>query len=118
MLSEIRRVLKKGGFLIISTPNIQFIYHIIKLILGSGPKTSFGSNKKYYGSELYDGGHVHYFTVKDMRELLTKYNFQILTNRGTYNITKPILKNVLKYVSSSFLLKWLSPGFVIKAKAI
>jgi len=94
-LSEINRVLKKDGILVLSTPNIQFIYYIIKLILGYGPKTSFGKGK-YYGAELYDGGHIHYFTLKDLIKLLNYNHFIVLDVRGTYNVSKTYLKTIMK----------------------
>lgn len=119
LLSEIRRTLRTNGCLIISTPNIQFIYHIIRLILGYGPKTSFDPHRDYYRANLYDGGHIHYFTIKDLRSLLVRHHFKILTVRGTYNVSKKILKRILKVVSDNpLLLQWLCPGFVIKAQAV
>lgn len=116
VMSEIRRVLKPNGILIISTPNVQFIYHIIKLILGYGPRTSFG-DVKYHGSELYDCGHVHYFTAKDLCNLLGRWSFRVVSIRGSYNVRNKILRSIMKLSSkNSLLLKYLCPGIVIKAE--
>lgn len=116
MMSEIRRVLKTNGILIISTPNVQFIYHIIRLILGYGPRTSFG-DAKYYGSELYDHGHVHYFTIKDLRNILERYNFEILSIRGTYNVRNKVLRNIMKLSSKTTVtIAYFCPGIVIMAR--
>lgn len=113
---EIKRVLKPNGILILSTPNIQFIYYIIRLILGHGPKTSWGDSVSYYGSDLYDHGHVHYFTANDLSKLLKKYNFEIIDIRGTYNVSRRFLSKIMKLASKRYILRYLCPGIVVKAK--
>lgn len=116
LFTEIWRVLKPKGVLVISTPNIQWIYHIIRLILGYGPKTSFG-NAEYYGTDLYDHGHVHYFTARDLCKLLERYHFKVVMVRGTYNIDRRILGKIMKLASkNSILLRYLCPGIVVKAE--
>ncbi|MFX0135401.1 MAG: class I SAM-dependent methyltransferase [Candidatus Hodarchaeota archaeon] len=96
LLAEIHRVLKLKGELIISTPNIRFLKHLYSLLIkGRFPKTS-------NDFELYDGGHIHYFTFKDMKNILEKTGFKILIERGVLRI--------------NFLKSLLSPGIVIKAK--
>jgi len=117
ILREIYRVLKKTGVLVLSTPNIQFIYHIVRLFMGYGPRTSFHRSKSvsYYRSELYDGGHVHYFTVKDIYDLLNTYGFICVKTKGTYNVSKKIVRKIMKLASkSSLLLQFLCPGFVVQ----
>lgn len=70
VLKEMYRVLKKDGILILSTPNIRFSNHIYDLaIKGIFPKTSIDES-------FYDGGHVHFFTYKDMTELLKNAGFK------------------------------------------
>ena len=58
LIKEIYRVLRKDGILILSTPNVRFSDHLFKLIFGGiFPKTSEDDN-------LYNGGHIHFFTFK------------------------------------------------------
>jgi len=115
LLSEIKRVLKSNGFLIVSTPNVRFIYHIIRLILGYGPKTSFNPSE-YYGADLYDGGHVHYFTIKDLRNLLIRYGFKLLEVRGTYNVGLYVVRGLSKFASKTKIFyNYLCPGIVTMA---
>jgi hypothetical protein len=60
----------------LTTPNIRFIDFINPLILrGVFPKTS-----QDCGS--YDGGHLHYFTFRDIKKLLTKVGFSVVRERG------------------------------------
>src|SRR5258706_16079499 len=70
LLEKINTVLKKEGILIISTPNIRFSDHLSKLLFhGVFPKTSISEAE-------YDGGHIHFFTYKDMYILLKNKNFR------------------------------------------
>lgn len=72
LLCEVNRVLRNRGFFVISAPNIRYWYHIMSLVVfGRFPKTS-GDN------EAYDGGHIHYFTRKDIENLLRIHGFGIV----------------------------------------
>jgi hypothetical protein len=55
-------MLKPGGKFIIEVPNIVFLPHRIKFLLGIRPRTSWG-----YG---WDGGHLNYFTRTDLKKAL------------------------------------------------
>ncbi len=61
-VGEIVRVLQPGGSVILSTPNIRKIQRIATLVRGRFPRTSFDPVG-------YDGGHLHYFTARDVRVL-------------------------------------------------
>lgn len=95
LIKEIRRVLKRRGILIISTPNIRYWKYILTLVLrGKFPKTSTDT-------ELWDGGHLHYFTFKDVEDLLITYDFEIVKKCGVFG--------------KDFLKEFRSPGIIIKA---
>ncbi|MEX2681006.1 MAG: class I SAM-dependent methyltransferase [Candidatus Sigynarchaeota archaeon] len=93
LVAEISRILRKNGLLILSVPNIQFFPHIIKIIRGRFPKTSDDPG--------YDGGHLHYFTVKDVKILLQEHNL--------------ITKFVLGLNGRKHLISFISPSIFIKA---
>jgi 2-polyprenyl-3-methyl-5-hydroxy-6-metoxy-1,4-benzoquinol methylase len=82
LLNRIYRILKPNGVLIISTPNIRFTDHIYKLIFnGIFPKTSIDTN-------LYDGGHIHFFTYKDLIDMLIKSKYRMISEEGIINKNK------------------------------
>lgn len=75
LIKEINRVLKKGGALVVEVPNLAFLPRRLTLLLGGRPRTSWG-----YG---WDGGHLQYFTMGDLVNLLETYGFQIKTKTGS-----------------------------------
>ena len=76
VIEEIARTLKPNGILILLVPNIAYLKHRLRLLLGKLPKTS--------GMETgWDGGHLHYFTQKSLQGLLKKYRLQIIQISGS-----------------------------------
>jgi len=96
LVKEISRVLKISGVLIISAPNIRYLPHLFSLIVnGRFPKTSDDT-------EHWDGGHLHYFTFKDIEDVFKECGFKIIMKKGVFG------RNMFK--------EFLSAGLVIKAR--
>jgi methionine biosynthesis protein MetW len=78
LLREFSRILKEKGTLIITTPNIAWLPHRITLLFGRRPRTSWAKG--------WDGGHISYFTFREMGELLRRLNFRIIkrTTGGSF----------------------------------
>ena len=76
-ISEVVRVLKRGGIFILETPNYAFLTRRISLLFGNLPKTSSFLG---YG----DGGALHYFAYATLRDVLNKNGFKVIreTNSG------------------------------------
>lgn len=84
-LKEIYRVLKPGGIVLISTPNLSFWLNRILFFFGLYPlfleasteaKVGYGIYKRFfYGMQLV--GHIHVFTLPALKELLEYYRFSI-----------------------------------------
>lgn len=73
-LKELHRVLKPCGRLIIDTPNIAKWTRRIKLLLGYFPSTASLDEgllcyDKRTPTDLYDEGHLHYFTFRSLSRL-------------------------------------------------
>ncbi|MDY6950060.1 MAG: class I SAM-dependent methyltransferase [Thermodesulfobacteriota bacterium] len=115
LVQESYRVLKKGGVLILTTPNIRFIDHIRKLLMyGQFPKTSLDKGS-------YDGGHIHYFTFADIRHLLTTAGFRVLRQRGydekAYWTLKTLLfRLIMRWWEKDLRREFFCPGILFKVE--
>ena len=83
LLKEARRVLKKNGVLILTTPNIASLTSRIRLLFGLYPKFVAPALKHWQ-----PGGHIRTFT-KDVLEMLLK--------RNGFEVEK-VISNLLSFV--------------------
>ena len=88
LLGEIARVLRPGGIAIVTTPNIQFWKHIWSIVRGRFPCTSTDP-------EGWDGGHLHYFTFRDLEGLAQAVGLEVIHRQGIINALHYGLKNRL-----------------------
>lgn len=68
VLSRLKPALREGGTLVVSLPNIANIYVRVNLLLGRFPT---------YRKGILDESHLHYYTLKAMRQLLQKTGWVI-----------------------------------------
>lgn len=68
-ISECKRVLKKGGYLILTTDNPCNIKNIMKMLL---------QKSGYFHTE----GHLQYYSPRDMKKLIRDNNFEVLKIRS------------------------------------
>lgn len=75
-LAELRRVLRPGGHLILSTPNLAAWFNRGLLMLGLQPVFSEVSLRKVYGRPgSVVAGHLHLFTRRALEEFLVDNGF-------------------------------------------
>lgn len=108
LLLEMKRVLKKGGALVVTVPNIASWYNRLLMLFGYLPHYVESGSKKSYGTPLgMINGHVKAFTKKSIVEMLEGNGFGIEktlgsgysnNNDGKYN------KGLLKIAKPLFLL--------------
>jgi methionine biosynthesis protein MetW len=102
-LDDIFRILKPGGQLILSTPNFRKMKNIWTLTTkGHFPKTSGDP-------EGWDGGHLAYFTRKDLQVLLKKSGFTPSKSIGIHSLDR---HQILKKAIIAILGKRLSAEFI------
>lgn len=82
-MEEITRLLKPGGHVVMSTPNIACLRARISLLMGVFPasKSQEGFALRTEG-ELHDGGHLHYFTYKMLDRLFERYGYSEVKRFG------------------------------------
>ncbi len=102
IISEMSRVLKENGTIILATPNMRYIKHLYTLFIkGEFPLLSMGSIDS---SIMYDGGILHYFTFKNLKDILEDNNMRVTRKLGVFG--------------RNHLVEFLSPGLVIEAVKI
>ena len=69
VLSEIHRVLKSRGVLILNVPNVASFSNRVRLLFGRTPVTSRDPG--------WDGGQLHYFTLYDTKRVLISAGFVV-----------------------------------------
>jgi methionine biosynthesis protein MetW len=117
LLSELNRVLKEKGILILTTPNVRFIDHVSEILIqGKFPKTSDDP-------DVYNGGHVNYFTFLDIRNLLNNSGFKVLSEKGVahrpYRSLKTIIfRYLLRFYETEVEKEFFYKGIAIKAQKI
>jgi SAM-dependent methyltransferase len=72
--SEVARITRQGGKVLVNLPNIASIRCRLELLQGKMPVTS--SNNWYEKCE-WDGNHLHYFTVSDTIRLAKKFGLTL-----------------------------------------
>ncbi len=110
-VNEIWRVLKKGGYAVVATPNLASLHSIFALILGWQPNTAFVSDKFRVGNpiilnpEVPPAGctypahsHLRIFTWSALRGLFSAYGFKVerMTGAGYY----PFVGKIAKFIAS------------------
>lgn len=72
-VAEARRILRPGGVFVATTPNIRYLRHIKRLVVnGHGPMTSGAALRT---AHIWDDGHVHFFTARDLEWLARTVGF-------------------------------------------
>ncbi|MEM1577995.1 MAG: class I SAM-dependent methyltransferase [Candidatus Micrarchaeia archaeon] len=96
-LSEIYRILKKGGKLLLTTPNLASWTNRMRLLLGRQPQ--YCENRLRLG---IDAGHVRCYTYSDLKKQLLEHNFKIIKFEGDL-ISAKFLPLKVKMMLGKFL---------------
>lgn len=76
-LNEVRRILKPGGILSLSTPNVSFIRNRITMFKGEFPRTECD-----YSYPIWNAQHIRFFNFYTIKNLLYKCRFENVKVKG------------------------------------
>jgi len=101
MILEVKRTLRDGGYLILTTPNLASWYNRILLTLGFQPIFSEVSTKKIFGRPGEKVvGHLRLFTLRSLKEFLSYYRFEIIDVKGVcFHAFNSLLKLIDRFFS-------------------
>jgi SAM-dependent methyltransferase len=80
LVKELYRILRPGSYVIGEVPNIAYLKYHIKLGFGFLPTTSSPHNLEEIG---WDGGHIHYFSMRKLCELFESPGFKVVEKTGS-----------------------------------
>lgn len=108
LLAEVERVLRPGGQVLVSTPNIRHWRHLVSIAwAGRFPRTSDDP-------AAYDGGHLHYFTFADVTALLQKVGLDDCRPFPILNARR--YEQWRRWVGGHVLREFVSAGLMIEAR--
>lgn len=99
LLEEIKRMLKPGGKLLVSTPNVASLGRRLFLLLGRNPHIELSPN------ETGSSGHIRYFTFQALKDILKKHRLKtLMTSSDVVNFSSDgrIRSEVLAKVFPTF----------------
>jgi methionine biosynthesis protein MetW len=106
-IKEIWRILKKGGFLVLSVPNIAAYYNRLVLLIGKLPVWVESASEMTFppveASNMYNTGHVRAYTKETITKLIEHHKFKIEEVRGAPMVVHKdyVLSNYKRYVKIS-----------------
>jgi SAM-dependent methyltransferase len=77
VMTEIKRVLKVGGIVVVDTPNILELRKRLMLLLGR----SFAQDMRFVFNREYNSGHHREYTLEELKDVVTWSGFNIIDAR-------------------------------------
>ncbi|MGN6796427.1 MAG: hypothetical protein ACTHJW_28915, partial [Streptosporangiaceae bacterium] len=113
-VEEAHRVLKPGGSLLLSTPNLAAWYNRGLLAVGIQPVFSEVSLRSVFGRPgTQVAGHLHMFTRRSLVEFLAAYGLQAIRVRGARYHDVPVALRPL----DSLFCRWPSAASILLVQA-
>jgi SAM-dependent methyltransferase len=83
---EIHRVLKPGGYAIITTPNLASWYNRVRLLRGLPPRCYPGTSSTVRKDPLIDNHHIRINIMSEWRHFFESHRFKVVRTVGTSHL--------------------------------
>lgn len=92
--AEMARVARRGARIFVNLPNIAALKCRLQLLAGKMPVTS---SSDWFENREWDGNHLHYFTIADVRRIAALHGMTILAVRpvGRFTALKRLRPSLL-----------------------
>jgi SAM-dependent methyltransferase len=99
MISEGAKVLKAGGFFIITTPNVSHIGAVLKLILGRSNYERLDRSPMYLQNDTWRG-HIRFYDKSELITLFKRNGLDLVSHKyyrekGWTHAKQPLLKRII-----------------------
>jgi 2-polyprenyl-3-methyl-5-hydroxy-6-metoxy-1,4-benzoquinol methylase len=106
VVAKLTKVLKPGGTIIVSCPNIREIFTLSKIL--------FTGNFNYQESGILDKTHLRFFCLKNLKELLTLENLDPILAEPNYFITPR--RKAMSFLHLNILDEFLAAQLIVVSK--
>ena len=89
-LQEIRRVLRKNGYLVITTPNLATLKNRVCVLLGRSNHVDL----EFWYNSLPFFGHIREYTVDEVKQMLALEYFTVVTSKLSNCLQLPVLRKI------------------------
>ena len=89
-LEHIKSKMKSDGYLLISIPNVRYIYNLYNLI--------FKKDWQYEDQGILDKTHLRFFTRKSLIDSLLRHGYKIKIFEGVNKVNPNGFKKIIKYL--------------------
>lgn len=109
LLQEIKRILKKDGVLIISTPNLASLLNRIFILFGFQPLgTDVSTIRSDYGNKFRDkdlipAGHIRNFTYNAFRDIIIANGFNVIDKKASARTRNKFVHLIEKSIGKLFI---------------
>jgi 2-polyprenyl-3-methyl-5-hydroxy-6-metoxy-1,4-benzoquinol methylase len=103
MISEGARILKMGGFFMITTPNVSHIGAVLKILIGRSNYVRLDRSPMYLQNDTWRG-HIRFYDKNELRTLFQRSNLKLIShsyyrekgwNHAKWPLHKKMIINVI-----------------------
>ena len=120
MISEGGRILKKGGYYIITTPNVHHIGAVLRLMLCKSNYERLDRSPMYLQNDPWRG-HIRFYTKEELKTLYERAGLELIYHkyyqeRGWEHAKWPLIKRVINRFVDIFMPFYRESHFAVFQK--